>query len=1179
MAGVAAAALLALAGCRTVDAEGYPCSTKGACPPGYTCGGDTRCHAHVDAGTDGGTDGKKGTDGSQALDGSHSGDGKGCTAGTACPLANSCHVGRISCGDGGPACSDTGTFQSDGTSCGGRDGGGADGGTGMVCSSGDCVACAAGAACTLSGQPCKLGQTSCGTGVPVCMQAGNVKDGMGCGSGMICSGGACVACSDGTSCVPTNPCDQGKLSCTGGAPSCVDQQTTLMDGTTCGTDQVCSAGACIACNAGGACSLPATEPCRTGATSCNTGQPVCVENGNVTNGNTCGNGMVCDDGACVACATGSACTPTNPCHTGTLTCGAGTPTCVDSTTAVKDGTTCGTNEVCASGTCVVCTANQDCTPSNTTCKAGKTSCATGASVCMVSGNANDGSNCGTNQVCSGGSCVACAASTPCTPTTAPCHAGLLSCANGTPTCVDQLTNLQNGTVCGTNLVCNGGSCLGCVAGNPCTPNGNVCETGTTVCSSGSSVCMLTGNVAPGMGCGSNMVCNGGSCLTCSANTPCTPPNAPCHVGAQSCSSGAPVCVDQNTPATNGTTCGTNLACAGGSCSCNQGTSCTPPGMPCKTGTTSCTSGASVCNASGNANDGTTCAAGMVCSTGSCVPISGCVAGTPTLGCPCTSSGQTACNGAHQKLQLICTTVTGETGLAWETLGTCSSTQNCDQTVGACATIIPQCMGQSAGFAFCATGTIDVLQTCGTDLVSVTSQTCLGVCSTGVCQSPRCGDSKVESGEECDDGNTIPLDGCESTCIKSAVTKVVAGDGNSCALCRGGYVRCWGENTDGELGLGHTLPENNKSPYQSTDAAGNPGVVNLGGVAATDISAGYGFTCALLTGGTVRCWGKNDSGQLGLNNTTAMPTQVGAAINLGSGLTAASIAAGPTYACAVLSNGSVRCWGDNSDGQLGLGNAQAVLSGTVSLGAGVTASAVTAGVDNACAIVTGGAVRCWGDNTFGEFGLGSTAIPDSTGQAPSTYGNVILKTGRTAAALSAGGTFNCARLDDGEAECWGYNALGELGIGNTQSIGDDEVPGTAGIVAVGTPPVAGIAAGEAHTCALLGNAVGLKCWGDNAKGQLGQGDTTRRGNTGTTEPLEISAIRFPTGLTATSVSTGNSYTCALLSDGSVKCWGWNDRGQLGLGVVSGTQPSTPDYVGGASTETPDQIASVLIIAPH
>jgi alpha-tubulin suppressor-like RCC1 family protein len=366
----------------------------------------------------------------------------------------------------------------------------------------------------------------------------------------------------------------------------------------------------------------------------------------------------------------------------------------------------------------------------------------------------------------------------------------------------------------------------------------------------------------------------------------------------------------------------------------------------------------------------------------------------------------------------------------------------------------------------------------------------------------------------------------------------------------------------------------RAPYLITDASGNPGVVNLGGTPATDIAVGSGFACAILSGGSVRCWGKNGSGQLGLGNTTAMPTAVGGAVNLGSGLTATAISAGQNYACAVLSNSNVRCWGDNAGGELGTGTNQQVLITNVSLG--TTASSVAAGFANVCALLTTGAVRCWGDNYFGEFGLGSTTISDSTTAAPSTYASVSLKSGRTATALSSGTEFNCARLDDGEAECWGVNDVGELGIGNTLSIGDNEIPGNAGVVALGAVNVSAIAAGYEHTCALIAGGGGLKCWGDNLKGELGQGDTMDRANVSSTSPSQIPAIKFPSGLTPTAVAAGASYTCALLSDGSVRCWGWNDRGQLGLGTISTT---SPDYIGGASTETPDKLAAVQIIAPH
>jgi len=121
---------------------------------------------------------------------------------------------------------------------------------------------------------------------------------------------------------------------------------------------------------------------------------------------------------------------------------------------------------------------------------------------------------------------------------------------------------------------------------------------------------------------------------------------------------------------------------------------------------------------------------------------------------------------------------------------------------------------------------------------------------------------------------------------------------------------------------------------------------------------------------VRCWGQNDTRQLGLGNTTDMAGQVGSAINLGSGLTATAISASYGYACAVLSNGMVRCWGDNSNGWLGLGNTSAVLSGTVALASGAVATSVATGGGSACALISGGFIHCWGDNYSGEFGLGS-----------------------------------------------------------------------------------------------------------------------------------------------------------------------------------------------------------------
>src|SRR4051812_11989571 len=170
---IVALALGAAAGCRTVDAENYACSASRACPPGFTCGGDDKCHATTkpsarscDGGDAAGCGLDGGLDGRDARDGATTGDARLCTATSAggeCTPANPCHLGRTVCSEAGAeTCSDTGELRGNGLSCG----------DGMVCSSGSCVACAAGMACDRPGQPCKLGQIACTTGAPVCMEAG-----------------------------------------------------------------------------------------------------------------------------------------------------------------------------------------------------------------------------------------------------------------------------------------------------------------------------------------------------------------------------------------------------------------------------------------------------------------------------------------------------------------------------------------------------------------------------------------------------------------------------------------------------------------------------------------------------------------------------------------------------------------------------------------------------------------------------------------------------------------------------------------------------------------------------------------------------------------------------------------------------------------------------------------------
>ncbi len=288
--------------------------------------------------------------------------------------------------------------------------------------------------------------------------------------------------------------------------------------------------------------------------------------------------------------------------------------------------------------------------------------------------------------------------------------------------------------------------------------------------------------------------------------------------------------------------------------------------------------------------------------------------------------------------------------------------------------------------------------------------------------------------------------------------ITTGQGTSCALLDDGTVRCWGFAGDAASPWG-TLGYGNFEDIGDDETPGSVGPVDLGaGRTAVAIDGGYIHTCALLDDGTVRCWGEGAAGKLGYGNTDTIgddetPGSVGP-VDLGAGRTAVAIAVGGGHSCAVLDDGSVRCWGNARGGKLGYGNVENIGDdetpgsvGPVDLGAGRTAVAITAGDDHTCALLDDASVRCWGESWRGRLGYG---IPVDIGdnEVPSSIGPVYLGSGRSATAISAGGFHTCAALDDASVRCWGSNSYGELGLPNTGDIGDNETPGSVGPVAVG-----------------------------------------------------------------------------------------------------------------------------------
>ena len=257
--------------------------------------------------------------------------------------------------------------------------------------------------------------------------------------------------------------------------------------------------------------------------------------------------------------------------------------------------------------------------------------------------------------------------------------------------------------------------------------------------------------------------------------------------------------------------------------------------------------------------------------------------------------------------------------------------------------------------------------------------------------------------------TLVSTGSSATASQEKFVQLVSGSRHICGLLVSGSVKCWGDNYYGELGLG----------YATEDPVSSPTLVpGLTDVASLVLDGNY--TCAVLVSGSVKCWGYNQYGQLGLGYTggsVSSPTLV-------SGLTdVASLVLGGNYTCAVLVSGSVKCWGYNQYGQLGLGyTGGSVSSPTLVSGLTDVASLVLGG-NYTCAVLVSGSVKCWGSNYFGQLGFG-------TSESVMSVSSPTLVPGLTdVASLVSGDRHTCAVLVSGSVKCWGYNMDGQLGLGD------------------------------------------------------------------------------------------------------------------------------------------------------
>ncbi|HVI04155.1 MAG TPA: DUF4215 domain-containing protein [Enhygromyxa sp.] len=416
------------------------------------------------------------------------------------------------------------------------------------------------------------------------------------------------------------------------------------------------------------------------------------------------------------------------------------------------------------------------------------------------------------------------------------------------------------------------------------------------------------------------------------------------------------------------------------------------------------------------------------------------------------------------------------------------------------------------------------------------------CTDGTCQVTLCGDGEVQGEEDCEDGNRVDGDGCDNDCTFTEIARVAAGHEHTCALIDGGRLRCWGRGEFGQLGYGNpNTVGDDEFPSDVGDVALPSPVVEL--------SLGGQHSCAVLQDGGLRCWGLNDRGQLGYGNLTNFgddePLATLPAISVPPTI---EVQLGSRHTCARVGNGELRCWGMNDEGQLGYGNTfdpvpELTLPGGA-LAIGGTVSGLEVGWFHACARFVDGGARCWGRNDNGQLGnanlehIGDNELPNAVGLL-----NVIppqLPPNTELAGISLGGNHSCALLGGGEVMCWGANGSGQLGGGDINTTGDDELPSSRGPVAIGGPAKQ-VVTGANHTCALRTDGSVL-CWGDNSVGQLGYGSTVNFGD----DELPEVAGAVALGGEAVQLAAGANHTCALLSSAEVRCWGQNNYSQLGLG---------------------------------
>lgn len=406
----------------------------------------------------------------------------------------------------------------------------------------------------------------------------------------------------------------------------------------------------------------------------------------------------------------------------------------------------------------------------------------------------------------------------------------------------------------------------------------------------------------------------------------------------------------------------------------------------------------------------------------------------------------------------------------------------------------------------------------------------------------------------------------STLYSVSVLAVAVGDKGTCVVLDDGAAVCWGSELQLERCNGNLLRDEPGKHYQLT----------LQGEKAASVSVGHEVSCVLTRSGRVGCFGENQVGLLGqeakldLSDTTRCLNY----IDLGG--PASQVKVGALHVCALMVEGSVKCWGSNEHGAIGLGREGIIGNDAGQMGSalrpvdlGTSSRAKSLSSNNAsnCVVFDDRSVRCWGDNLSGE--LGESGV-EARGDEFAEMG-VGLRPIRTSLGIvdvQVGGRFACSLASDHGVRCWGENAYGALAL---NEIGSRKIRSWESLesiqpIELGADFVPNLISVGGHSVCAISTTGILKCWGGNRFGQLGLGDTRARGLKASDMGEFLPAVEL--GEAAKDVSIGIRHACAILSSGNLKCWGNNEHGQLGIVRASS------ENVGDSPGEMGHDLPSVL-----